>query len=153
MTCDGRIGGSGFNFFNPINTGKTNNTANTGRTNDIGSAPIQITGSNTTTRADLDNLSPYAALGVNISAAAKEPVDVAAKAAPEFAQFTGNFKLTDTVSANYDLADLDFALSTRSEEALNKYFDAHNVDRVSVEKHLQDGGFANYLDQLDMAVS
>ena len=51
-------------------------------------------------------------MGVNISAAAKEPVDVAAKAAPEFAQFTGNFKLTDTVSANYDLADLDFALST-----------------------------------------
>ena len=40
MTCDGRIGGSGFNFFNPINTGKTNNTANTGKANEVASTPI-----------------------------------------------------------------------------------------------------------------
>ena len=152
MTCNGIVGGSGFNFLNPVNTGKTNNTANTGKTNEVQSTPIQITSSNTTTRADLDNLSPYAALGVNITSAAKEPVDIARQAAPEFAQFTGNYTLTDTVSANYDLADLNFALQARTEEGLNKYVDGH-TNRALAEKHLQDGGFANFLEQLDMAVS
>ena len=114
MTCDGRIGGSGFNFFNPINTGKTNNTANTGKANEVASTPIQITSSNTTQRADLDNLSPYAAMGVNITSAAKDPVDIARQAAPEFAQFTGNYTLENPVEANYDLADLNFALQARS---------------------------------------
>lgn len=151
MTCDGRIGGSGFNFFNPINTGKTNNTANTGKANEVASTPIQITGSNTTTRADLDNLSPYAALGVNISTA-KDPVDVARQAAPEFAQFTGNYTLENPVEANYDLADLNFALQARTEEGLNRFVDGH-TNRALAEKHLQDGGFANFLEQLDMAVS
>jgi hypothetical protein len=152
MTCDGRIGGSGFNFFNPINTGKTNNTANTGKANEVASTPIQITGSNTTTRADLDNLSPYASLGVNISAAAKDPVDIARQAAPEFAQFTGNYTLENPVEANYDLADLNFALQARTEEGLNRFVDGH-TNRALAEKHLQDGGFANFLEQLDMAVS
>ena len=151
MTCDGRIGGSGFNFFNPITTGNTNKVANTGKANEV-ATPIQITSSNTTTRADLDNLSPYATMGVNITAAAKDPVEIAAKAAPEFAQFTGNYTLTDTVSANYDLADLNFALQARTEDGLNKYVDGH-TNRALAEKHLQDGGFANFLEQLDMAVS
>ena len=151
MTCDGRIGGSGFNFFNPITTGNTNKAANTGKANEV-ATPIQITSSNTTTRADLDNLSPYATMGVNITAAAKDPVKIAAKAAPEFAQFTGNYTLTDTVSANYDLADLNFALQARTEDGLNKYVDGH-TNRALAEKHLQDGGFANFLEQLDMAVS
>lgn len=151
MTCDGRIGGSGFNFFNPITTGNTNKAANTGKANEV-ATPIQITSSNTTTRADLDNLSPYATMGVNITAAAKDPVEIAAKAAPEFAQFTGNYTLTDTVSANYDLADLNFALQARTEDGLNKYVDGH-TNRALAEKHLQDGGFANFLEQLDMAVS
>ena len=152
MTCNGIVGGSGFNFLNSVNTGKTNNTANTGKTNEVQSTPIQITSSNTTTRADLDNLSPYAALGVNITSAAKEPVDIARQAAPEFAQFTGNYTLTDTVSANYDLADLNFALQARTEEGLNRFVDGH-TNRALAEKHLQDGGFANFLEQLDMAVS
>ena len=151
MTCDGKIGGSGFNFFNPITTGNTNKVANTGKANEV-ATPIQITSSNTTTRADLDNLSPYATMGVNITAAAKDPVEIAAKAAPEFAQFTGNYTLTDTVSANYDLADLNFALQARTEDGLNKYVDGH-TNRALAEKHLQDGGFANFLEQLDMAVS
>ncbi len=152
MTCDGRIGGSGFNFFNPINTGKTNNTTNTGKANEVASTPIQITGSNTTTRADLDNLSPYAAMGVNITSAAKDPVDIARQAAPEFAQFTGNYTLENPVEANYDLADLNFALQARTEEGLNRFVDGH-TNRALAEKHLQDGGFANFLEQLDMAVS
>ena len=151
MTCDGRIGGSGFNFFNPITTGNTNKAANTGKANEV-ATPIQITSSDTTTRADLDNISPYAAMGVNISATAKDPVEIAAKAAPEFAQFTGNYTLTDTVSENYDLADLNFALQARTEDGLNKYVDGH-TNRALAEKHLQDGGFANFLEQLDMAVS
>ena len=151
MPCDGRIGGSGFNFFNPITTGNTNKAANTGKANEV-ATPIQITSSNTTTRADLDNISPYATMGVNISSATKDPVEVAAKAAPEFAQFTGNYTLTDTVSANYDLADLNFALQARTEDGLNKYVDGH-TNRALAEKHLQDGGFANFLEQLDMAVS
>lgn len=152
MTCDGRIGGSsGFNFFNPITTGNTNKIANTGKTNEVASTPIQITGSNTTTRADLDNLSPYAALGVNISTA-KDPVDVVRQAAPEFAQFTGNYTLENPVEANYDLADLNFALQARTEDGLNKYVDGH-TNRALAEKHLQDGGFANFLEQLDIAVS
>ena len=151
MTCDGKIGGSGFNFFNPITTGNTNKAANTGKANEV-ATPIQITSSNTTTRADLDNISPYATMGVNITAAAKDPVEIAAKAAPEFAQFTGNYTLTDTVSANYDLADLNFALQARTEDGLNKYVDGH-TNRALAEKHLQDGGFANFLEQLDMAVS
>ena len=152
MTCDGRIGGSGFNFFNPINTGNTNRTANTGKANEVASTPIQITGSNTTTRADLDNLSPYAAMGVNITSAAKDPVDIARQAAPEFAQFTGNYTLENPVEANYDLADLNFALQARTEEGLNRFVDGH-TNRALAEKHLQDGGFANFLEQLDMAVS
>ena len=152
MTCDGRIGGSGFNFFNPITTGNTNKTANTGKTNEVASTPIQITGSNTTTRADLDKLSPYASMGVNITAATKDPVEIAANAAPEFAQFTGNYTLTDVASANYDLADLNFALQARTEDGLNKYVDGH-TNRALAEKHLQDGGFANFLEQLDIAVS
>ena len=151
MTCDGRIGGSGFNFFNPITTGNTNKTANTGKANEVASTPIQITGANTTTRADLDNLSPYAALGVNISTA-KDPVDVARQAAPEFAQFTGNYTLENPDEANYDLADLNFALQARTEEGLNRFVDGH-TNRALAEKHLQDGGFANFLEQLDMAVS
>ena len=151
MTCDGRIGGSGFNFFNPITTGNTNKAANTGKANEV-ATPIQITSSDTTTRADLDNISPYATMGVNISSATKDPVEVAAKAAPEFAQFTGNYTLTDVASANYDLADLNFALQARTEDGLNKYVDGH-TNRALAEKHLQDGGFANFLEQLDMAVS
>ncbi len=152
MTCDGRIGGSGFNFFNPITTGNTNKTANTGKTNEVGSTPIQITGSNTTTRADLDNLSPYAAIGVNITAAAKDPVEIAAKAAPEFGKFTGNYTLTDVASANYSLADLNLTLQARTEDGLNKYVDDH-TNRALAEKNLQNGGFTNFLEQLDIAVS
>ena len=59
---------------------------------------------------------------------------------------------SDTVSANYDLADLNFALQARTEDGLNKYVDGH-TNRALAEKHLQDGGFANFLEQLDMAVS
>ena len=151
MTCDGRIGGSGFNFFNPITSGTTKKAGNVGETNNVNN-PVQITGTNTTTRADLDNLSPYAALGVEIKATAKDPVDVAAKAAPEFGGFKGNFTLNNTVEANYDLADLNFALQARTAEGLNKYVENH-TKRAMVVKNLENGGFANYLEQLDMAVS
>lgn len=152
MTCDGRIGGSGFNnFFNPITSGTTKKSGNVGETNNVNN-PVQITGTNTTTRADLDNLSPYAALGVNISKAAKDSVDIAANAAPEFGGFKGNFTLKDTVSANYSLADWNLALHTGSESMLNMYVNTH-TDRGLVEKHLQNGGFANFLEQLDIAVS
>ena len=65
MTCDGRIGGSFNNFLNPITSGTTKKAGNVGETNNVNN-PVQITGTNTTTRADLDNLSPYAALGVDI---------------------------------------------------------------------------------------
>lgn len=152
MTCDGRIGGSGFNFFNPITTGNTKNTANTGKTNDIQSTPIQITGSDVTKRTDLDKLSPYAALGVNISATPKDSVEVAAKAAPEFAQFKGNYTLNDTTSANYELANLNLNLQARTEKGLNDYVDNH-TNRLLAEKHLHDGGYANFLEYLDVAVS
>ena len=151
MTCDGRIGGSGFNnFFNPITSGTTKKAGNVGETNTVNN-PVQITGTNTTTRADLDTLSPYAALGVDIKAP-KDSVDVAAKAAPEFGGFKGNFTLKDTVSANYSLADWNLALHTGSESMLNMYVNTH-TDRGLVEKHLQNGGFANFLEQLDIAVS
>ncbi len=153
MTCDGRIGGSGFNnFFNPITSGTTKKAGNVGETNNVNN-PVQITGTNTTTtRADLDNLSPYAALGVDIKATAKDPVAVAEEAAPEFRGFKGNFTLKDTVSANYSLADWNLALHTGSESMLNMYVNTH-TDRGLVEKHLQNGGFANFLEQLDIAVS
>lgn len=152
MTCDGRIGGSGFknNFFNPITSGTTKKAGNVGETNNVNN-PVQFTGTNTTTRADLDNLSPYAALGVDIKAP-KDSVDIAAKAAPEFGGFKGNFTLKDTVSANYSLADWNLALHTGSESMLNMYVNTH-TDRGLVEKHLQNGGFANFLEQLDIAVS
>ncbi|MBQ8668191.1 hypothetical protein IJ472_00310 [bacterium] len=152
MTCNGRIGGSGFgnNLFNPITSGTTKKAGNVGETNTVNN-PVQITGTNTTTRADLDTLSPYAALGVDIKAP-KDSVDVAAKAAPEFGGFKGNFTLKDTVSANYSLADWNLALHTGSESMLNMYVNTH-TDRVLVEKHLQNGGFANFLEQLDIAVS
>lgn len=52
MTCDGRIGGSGFNFFNPITTGKTNKAANTGKTENV-TTNIQITSTNSVERTDL----------------------------------------------------------------------------------------------------
>lgn len=137
---DPRIG------FTPAQNGVRTNGTNEVKT----SQPIQITSSNTVGRADLDNVSPYAAMGVNISAAAKDPVDIAAQAAPEFAQFTGNYTLTDPVGANYDLADLNFILQARTAEGLNKYVDNH-TNRALAEKHLQDCGFANFLAQLDRA--
>lgn len=52
MTCDGRIGGSGFNFLNPITTTTTKKSENIGQTNNV-TTNIQITSTNSVDRANL----------------------------------------------------------------------------------------------------
>lgn len=54
--------------------------------------PIKLTGLDTVKRENLDELSPYAAMGVKFSAKAPEgSVESYMKAAPEFARWHGNF--------------------------------------------------------------
>ncbi len=54
MTCDGRVGGSGFNFFNPINSTTPKKTGNVGKTDNV-TTNIQITSTNSVSRTDLSN--------------------------------------------------------------------------------------------------
>lgn len=102
-------------------------------------APIQITGSDTVKRADLDNISPYAALGVNISHRADFAARAEAEAEAMFPGFKGYYKLENPENAAKDLADLNVALQLRTPEGVKQYLADHlNGNPKDVAAHIAD---------------
>lgn len=94
---------------------------------------ISYKGVDSTQRADLDNINLYASMGVNISKtpATTEKI-IADVALQEFGTtFTGNYTLTNTKDANYDLADYRAKLNPEK-------FAAEYVDPEVVGAHVQD---------------
>lgn len=111
---------------------------------------VQITSNNSFARADLDGISPYAAMGVDLSATKANDISARTQKEAEamFPKHTGYYALSDSKEANYDLADINFKLQARTPEGVEKYVDAH-TNRAMAEKHLADGSYANFLEQLD----
>ncbi len=107
--------------------------------------PIQITGSDTVKRADLDNISPYAALGVNFS----QPnfaARVEKEAQAMFPEFTGQFKLNNPEQAVKDLANLNIAINLRTPKGVKQFLADHlNGNPKEVAKNIADknGDFAD----------
>lgn len=93
---------------------------------------INFKGVDSTQRKDLDKLNPYASMGVNFS---KTPATteqrIADVAQQDFGTFTGNYTLTNTQAANYDLADYRAKLNPAG-------FAAEYVDPEVVGAHVQD---------------
>lgn len=93
---------------------------------------VQMTGTDSVKRQDLDNLNPYAGMGLEIR---KPEVTtesrIADVAQQDFGNFTGNYKLNNVQSANYDLADYRAKLNPEK-------FAAEYVDTEEVAAHLQD---------------
>ncbi len=85
------VSGNGNKFQLPNFWSKPNlQSAKTEQTN--AAAPIKLTGLDTIKRENLDEISPYAALGVKFSAKAPEgSVESYMNAAPEFGKWQGNF--------------------------------------------------------------
>lgn len=102
---------------------------------------VQLTGTDSVRREDLDNLSPYAGLGVNIR---KPEVTtesrIADVAQQDFGNFTGNYKLNNVQSANYDLADMRAKLNPEK-------FAAEYVNSKDIAANFDFG----MLDSLDKA--
>lgn len=93
---------------------------------------VQMIGTDSVKRQDLDNLNPYASLGLEIR---KPEVTtesrIADAAQQDFGNFTGNYKLNNVQSANYDLADFRAKLNPEK-------FAAEYVNPQEVAMHLQD---------------
>ena len=93
---------------------------------------INFKGVDSTQRKDLDKLNPYASMGVNFS---KTPATteqrIAGVAQQDFGTFTGNYTLTNTQAANYDLADYRAKLNPAG-------FAAEYVHPEVVGAHVQD---------------
>lgn len=128
------LNGIGNNFFNGIthlhqsSDGKT--VQRQAQTESTGL--INFKGVDSTQRKDLDKLNPYASMGVNFS---KTPATteqrIADVAQQDFGTFTGNYTLTNTQAANYDLADYRAKLNPAG-------FAAEYVDPEVVGAHVQD---------------
>lgn len=129
------VDGIGKNFFSGmLHLHKTKDGANITRqagTEQAGLISFNK-GVDTTKRADLDNISPYASLGVSFS---KTPETTEQRientALQEFGAFKGNFTLTNVQDANYDLADYRAKLNPAG-------FAAEYVDPEVVGAHVQD---------------
>jgi len=104
----------GINF--PLNPLKTKKAGETTTVKEI--KTVNMHTNKTIDRADLDNLSPYAGLGVKIS---KQPplgsVESYAAAAPEFNTWKGNFKIENKQEAVDYLSAYNTALKTYSKVA------------------------------------
>lgn len=100
-------GKDAFRYLNALNTKKTtvkpSETANVDK-----KQPIKLTSDvDKIERQDLDKLSPYAGMGVSFSSKVSQGTPAQyAQAAPEFGSWQGNYTITNTKEANYDLADL-----------------------------------------------
>lgn len=132
------------------NSGKQVHANNTGEVKSTGFIPLPS--SNNLGRADLDNLSPYASMGVDLSPAKTNDISVRTQRESEemFPNFKGYYALSNTQEANYDLADMNFKLQTRTDAGTNRYVDEH-TNRALAEKHLSEGGYAQFLKELDVA--
>lgn len=97
-----------------------------------GAGYVQMTGTDSVKRQDLDNLNPYASMGLEIR---KPEVTTESRIADiaqqDFGNFTGNYKLNNVQTANYDLADFRAKLNPEK-------FAAEYVDTQEVAAHLQD---------------
>lgn len=97
------------NALNPLKkTAKQSET-----TNVENKQPIKLTSeTDKIERQDLDNISPYAGMGVSFSTKVAQGTPAQyAQAAPEFGSWQGNYTITNTKEANYDLADLRASLN------------------------------------------
>ncbi len=132
------------------NGGKQVHANNTGEVISTGFIPLQ--NNNSIGRADLDNLSPYASMGVNLTPVKTNDISaITQKEAEEmFPNFTGYYTLSNPQEANYDLADMNFKLQTRTDAGANRYVEEH-TNRAMAERHLSEGGYAQFLEQLDVA--
>lgn len=110
--------------------GKGSKPAKTGEIQSAGY--VQMTGSDSVKREDLDNLNPYSSMGLDI----KKPevtteTRIADVAQQDFGKFTGNYKLNNVQTANYDLADYRAKLNPEK-------FAAEYVNTEEVAAHLQN---------------
>ena len=84
------VNGSGNNFYK-VSDFWSKPSLQAAKTGEV-AQPIKITGLDTVKRENLDELSPYASMGVKFSAKAPEgSVESYMKAAPEFKKWQGNF--------------------------------------------------------------
>lgn len=123
------VNGSGNNYFKlsdfwskpSLKGGKAEETTT--------ATPIKLTGLDTVKRENLDEISPYASMGVKFSAKAPEgSVESYMKAAPEFSKWHGNFGPL----GKQELATLDNLSNVYAKVAENK---------ADVTTHLQDCPF------------
>ncbi|MBR1618533.1 hypothetical protein IJ674_01400 [bacterium] len=128
MSGTNGVNGSGNKFQLPNFWSKP--SLHTAKTEEItSSTPIKFTGLNTVKRENLDELSPYAAMGVKFSAKAPVgSVESYMAAAPEFSRWQGNFGPL----GKKDLATLDNLSNVYAKVAENK---------ADVTEHLQDCPF------------
>ncbi len=100
----GISGNDAFRYLNNINTaGKTQKAEKPAETKLA--QPIQMTGTDTVGRKELDNSNPYAAMGVVFNTSVTTDTRIAKAADQDFGSWSGNFKLNNIQAANYDLAD------------------------------------------------
>ena len=115
---------------------------------------VQITsGADSFGRENLDEISPYAAMGVSISPLRADDISARTQKEAEemFPSFRGYYTLPNPQEANYELADMNFRLQTRTDAGANRYVDTH-TNRTMAVKHLEDGGYAAFLAELDTAM-
>lgn len=99
-------------YLNALNTPK-GPVKRSETTNVDNKQPIKLTSeADKIGRQDLDNISPYAGMGVSFSTKVSQGTPAQyAQAAPEFGSWQGNYTISNTKEANYDLADLRASLN------------------------------------------
>ena len=100
--------------------------------------PIDIACNDTVKRADLDNISPYAALGVNIP---KQTFTsrVEKEAQEMFPGFKGYYTLNNPEEAGNVLADLNSAISISTEKGTKQFLEKFlNGDIKETTKNIEE---------------
>jgi hypothetical protein len=136
------LGMNGDFGYKPITTFFTQNAGNSANTERTTEAKVQniMPPKAEVTRQDLDDINPYAGLGLSLStkATSTDPVDICKAACPEFSNWQGEFTLSEEGKKD----------ATKTLGDLAKLADRVAKDTPSVTKNIESAGIFDALDDV-----